>query len=44
MIMAAHIAIIVRCLAYTVLVPDLFITNVIALLLQTLHGKKGGKN
>ncbi|CAO3683671.1 unnamed protein product [Rhizopus stolonifer] len=40
MIMVAHIAIIVRCLAYTALVPDLFITNVIALLLQTLHGKR----
>ncbi|ORE20476.1 MFS general substrate transporter [Rhizopus microsporus] len=35
---AAHIATIVRCLAYTVLVPDSFITNVIALSLQTLHG------
>ncbi|KAL4211394.1 hypothetical protein CU097_015206 [Rhizopus azygosporus] len=38
MIVAAHIATIVRCLAYTVLVPDSFITNVIALSLQTLHG------
>ncbi|KAG0742223.1 hypothetical protein G6F57_010701 [Rhizopus arrhizus] len=38
MIITAHVAIIVRCLIYTVLVPDLFITNIIALLLQTLHG------
>ncbi|KAI8989362.1 major facilitator superfamily domain-containing protein [Pilobolus umbonatus] len=38
MIVIAHIATIIRCLVYTVLVPDSFITNVSALLLQTLHG------
>ncbi|KAI9276070.1 major facilitator superfamily domain-containing protein [Sporodiniella umbellata] len=38
MIVVAHLAIIVRCIAYTMLVPDSFITNVIALMLQTLHG------
>lgn len=38
MIILAHIATIVRCLAYSFLAPDLFSTNVIALMLQTLHG------
>ncbi|KAL9547484.1 hypothetical protein MBANPS3_006150 [Mucor bainieri] len=38
MILIAHVATIVRCLMYTLLVPDSFFTNVSALLLQTLHG------
>lgn len=38
MILTAHIATIARCLVYTVLKPDSFMTNVSALSLQTLHG------
>lgn len=38
MVIIAHIATIVRCLAYTILTPDSFFTNVSALSLQTLHG------
>ncbi|KAI8381196.1 major facilitator superfamily domain-containing protein [Radiomyces spectabilis] len=38
MVVIAHVATLIRCLAYTVLVPDSLITNIIALLLQMLHG------
>lgn len=38
MIIIAHVATIVRCLIYTILTPDSFLTNVSALSLQTLHG------
>ncbi|KAI8884827.1 MFS general substrate transporter [Backusella circina FSU 941] len=38
MIVAAHVATILRCLAYTILAPDSLLTNISALLLQTLHG------
>jgi hypothetical protein len=38
MILIAHVATIARCLVYTILTPDSFITNVSALSLQTLHG------
>ncbi|KAG2223767.1 hypothetical protein INT45_003491 [Circinella minor] len=38
LIIVSHAAIIVRCLAYTILSPDTLTTNISALLLQTLHG------
>ncbi|KAI8967517.1 major facilitator superfamily domain-containing protein [Mycotypha africana] len=38
MMLIAHIATILRCLMYTILQPDSLITNITALLLQTLHG------
>ncbi|KAI7847214.1 major facilitator superfamily domain-containing protein [Circinella umbellata] len=38
LVIVSHAAIIVRCLAYTILPPDTLTTNISALLLQTLHG------
>ncbi|KAI7899845.1 major facilitator superfamily domain-containing protein [Cokeromyces recurvatus] len=38
MIFIAHLATIIRCLAYTILKPDSYITNVCALSLQAFHG------
>lgn len=38
LVIIAHVATMARCLAYTMLPPDSFTTNVCALLLQTLHG------
>lgn len=38
MILIAHVATVIRCLSYTVLQPDSIVTNISALLLQTLHG------
>ncbi|KAI8335411.1 major facilitator superfamily domain-containing protein [Chlamydoabsidia padenii] len=38
LVLAAHFATAIRCIGYTLLVPDKFITNILAMLLQTLHG------
>ncbi|CAO3596506.1 unnamed protein product [Absidia cylindrospora] len=38
LVLAAHFATAFRCIGYTLLLPDRFSTNVIALVLQTLHG------
>ncbi|KAI9488643.1 major facilitator superfamily domain-containing protein [Zychaea mexicana] len=38
LVIVAHAATIIRCLAYTILPPDTLTTNISALLLQTLHG------
>ncbi|KAI8139129.1 major facilitator superfamily domain-containing protein [Fennellomyces sp. T-0311] len=38
LIVGAHLVTIVRCISYTLLVPDSVISHCLALLLQTLHG------
>ncbi|KAI9305740.1 major facilitator superfamily domain-containing protein [Cunninghamella echinulata] len=37
-IIIAHLATVIRCIGYTLLSPDQLSTNVLALVLQTLHG------
>ncbi|ORX59023.1 hypothetical protein DM01DRAFT_1333614 [Hesseltinella vesiculosa] len=38
MVVVAHMATAIRCIGYTLLVPQSMLTNVLALCLQTLHG------
>lgn len=38
LVIIAHLATVIRCIGYTLLSPDQLSTNVLALVLQTLHG------